>query len=104
MSVEVVRSALLWCTVINYELLLVWALVYRLTSRYPCICDLPDEQVDDGVWCSGPLRQPSYTRATVLGLIYPRVDEVLPFVIETATALGLTVFDWQSGEIHRPDR
>jgi hypothetical protein len=22
----------------------------ELTSRFPCICDLPDEEVDDGVW------------------------------------------------------
>ena len=28
----------------------------RLTARYPCICDLPDEEADDGVWTDGPLR------------------------------------------------
>jgi hypothetical protein len=30
MSAEVVRNALLWCTVINYGLLLVWSLAYRV--------------------------------------------------------------------------
>jgi len=41
MSIEAVRNALLWCTVINVTLLVVWSLLlvlphdwlYRLTSR-----------------------------------------------------------------------
>jgi hypothetical protein len=41
-------------------------------------------------------------RAAVLGIIYSRVEEVLPFVIRTANALGLTVFDWGGPEIYRP--
>jgi hypothetical protein len=29
----------------------------RLTARYPCICSLPDETVDEeGVWSDGPLQ------------------------------------------------
>ena len=76
-------------------------LIDRLTARYPCICDPTRADSDDGPWCSGPLRQKRYTRATVLGLIFSRVDEVLPFVIETATAMGLTVVDWQTGQVHR---
>jgi hypothetical protein len=75
-------------------------LVDQLTARYPCIYDLPD--VDSGLWCSGPLRQKQFTRATVFGLVHSRVDEVLPFVLETATALGFTVLDWQTGKVHRP--
>jgi hypothetical protein len=76
-------------------------LIDRLTARYPCICDLPDDD-DSGTWCSGPLRKASYPRAYVMGLVFSRVDEVLPFVIATATGLGLTVLDWQTGTIHRP--
>ena len=76
-------------------------LVDWLTARYPCICDLPDDD-DSGPWCSGPLRQKSYTRATVFGLVFSRVAEVLPFVIDTATSLGFTVLDWQTGKAHRP--
>ena len=30
MSIEVVRSALLWCTFLNYALLLVWFLLFAL--------------------------------------------------------------------------
>jgi hypothetical protein len=42
-------------------------LLANLTKRYPCICDLPDEQVDDGVWSDGPLRNNLGHRASVLG-------------------------------------
>ena len=30
MSIEIARSTLLWCTVINYAVLLIWFLVYAL--------------------------------------------------------------------------
>ena len=65
-------------------------------SRRPinsCICDLPDEQVDDGPWIDGPLIDNVAHRAAVLGIAPTRVGEVLPFLIETATAMGLTVFN-----------
>jgi hypothetical protein len=78
-------------------------LIDKLTARYPCICDLPDDKVDEGVWSDGPLRRTSYRRAIVLGLSR-KIEEVMPFVIKTATALGLTVLDWQTGEIHRPKK
>ena len=32
-------------------------LIDQLTARYPCICDLDDDVVDEeGVWSDGPLR------------------------------------------------
>jgi hypothetical protein len=34
MNVETVRTALLWCTVINYAMLLLWALLALLTPGY----------------------------------------------------------------------
>ena len=34
MSIEMVRSALLWCTVINYALLLIWFLLYALPHAW----------------------------------------------------------------------
>jgi hypothetical protein len=78
------------------------ALIDRLTARYPCICDLPDDQVDDGVWSDGPLRNNAGPAVTVLGLASTRVMEVRPFVIDTASRLGLIVFDEQEGRIYRP--
>ena len=80
------------------------ALIDRLTARYPCICDLPDDQVDDGAWTDGPLRNNAGPVVTVLGLASGRVQEVLPFVVETAGQLGLVVFDEQEGRIYRPGR
>ena len=76
-------------------------LMERLTARYPCLCDLPDDLVDDSPWASGPLRRSEYRRSITLGLSR-QIEDVLPFVIETANSLGLTVLDWQTGEIHRP--
>ena len=77
-------------------------LIDRLTARYPCICDLPDERVDDGAWSDGPLRNNAGHAVTVLGLAPPRVHEVQPFLVETANSLGLVVFDEQEGKIYRP--
>jgi hypothetical protein len=34
MSIELVRDFLLWCTVINYGLLLVWALLFLLPHEW----------------------------------------------------------------------
>jgi hypothetical protein len=79
------------------------ALHDRLTARYPCLSSLPDDQIDDGVWSDGPLWNNFSKRAAVLGISYSRVEEVLPFVIDTATALGLSVFDWPANQIHRAD-
>ena len=79
-----------------------YELIDRLTARYPCICDLPDETVDDGAWTDGPLRDNAGPAATVLGLASGRVAQVRPFVVETAGRLGLVVFDEQEGRIYRP--
>ena len=73
----------------------------RLTAAYPCICSLPDDQVDDGVWSDGPLINNFGHRAAVLGISFSRVEEVLPILVKTATDLGLIVFDWQTNLIHR---
>lgn len=75
----------------------------RLTARYPCLCSLPDDRIDDAVWSDGPLVDNFGHRAAVLGLSYSRAEEVLPFLIEAATALGLVVFDWATGRVHRAE-
>src|SRR5262245_8593753 len=59
----------------------------RLTARYPCMCSVPDDQVDDTVWSDGPLINNFLRRAAVLGMSYSRVGEVLPFLVETANDL-----------------
>lgn len=75
----------------------------ELTARYPCICTLDGDRVDDDrVWSDRPLCNDFGRRVAVLGVMYSRVEEVMPFVIETATSLGLTVFDWAGPTIYRP--
>ncbi len=75
----------------------------RLTARYPCICTLPDDRVDqDGVWSDGPLWNDFGHRAAVLGITWSRAEEVRPFLIRTANDLGVTVFDWGGPAIYRP--
>lgn len=78
------------------------ALLERITAQYPCICDLIDNDVDDGVWCDGPLRNNLGHRASVLGVVTSRSGEVVPFLVREATRMGLAVFDWQTEAIYRP--
>jgi hypothetical protein len=73
----------------------------RLTERYPCMCAVPEELIDDTVWSDGPLINNFGHRVAVLGMSYSRVEEVLPFLVESANALGLTVFDWATQRIYR---
>ena len=73
----------------------------RLTARYPCMCSVPDDQIDDTVWSDGPLINNFLHRAAILGMSYSRVEEVLPFLIKTANDLGLAVFDWATGIVYR---
>ena len=78
-------------------------LVDKLTERHPCICDLSDDEVNElGVWSDGPLRNNIFQESPVLGLASHRAGEILPFVIETANALGLALLDFQTETIHRP--
>ena len=77
-------------------------LINRLTETYPCICDLPDDKIDDGVWSDGPLVNNAGDQITTIGVVYSQVEDVIPFVIETCNGLGFVVFDGQSGTISRP--
>jgi hypothetical protein len=74
----------------------------RLTAKYPCGCTVPDDQVDEVLWSDGPLWNNFGHRAAVLGMVYSKVEEGLPFVVKMANDLGLTVFDWVGPRIYRP--
>ena len=79
-------------------------LIKRLTKKYPCICDLSEAQVDDGVWSDGPLVNNAGDKITTLGVVYSQVENVIPFIIETSNTLGFVVFDRQTGLINRPNK
>jgi hypothetical protein len=74
----------------------------ELTARFPCLCNLADDEVDDGVWSDGPLINNFGARQAVIGFMFSTVETVLPFVIEVANKHGITVLDWQTETIHRP--
>ncbi|TVZ08100.1 hypothetical protein JM80_0584 [Cellulophaga sp. RHA_52] len=76
-------------------------LIQKFTSKYPCISELSDENIDDGIWSDGPLIDNAGHDITILGLTYEKVDEVLPFLINTANENGFVVFDKQTNIIHR---
>jgi hypothetical protein len=79
-------------------------LIDRLTARYPCVGHLPPEQTGGCgcVWGECPRSWAGYTRATNFGLLSDHISTVLPFAVATATGLGFTVFDWQTGRLYRP--
>jgi len=73
----------------------------EIVKIYPCICDLPEDLEDDGVWCDGPLINNFKTNAPVIGFVYSKVEEALPIVVEKATKMGLSVLDWQAGAVYQ---
>ena len=77
-------------------------LINKLKGKYPCICDLPDDEVDDGAWSDGPLVNNAGKNITTLGVVFSQVENVIPFLIKTSNQMGFVVFDGQTGIISRP--
>lgn len=77
-------------------------LARRLTQRFPCITTLDDED-PDAVWSDGPLNGKTERAVYSIGIQTGFVNVVVPFVVSTASALGLTVYDMQAGEAHLPN-
>ena len=73
--------------------------VKALTATYPDLADLPDDRVDESPWSDGPLLGNASGPFFYFGMSFSRVEEVVPFVAETARAHGLVCFDPQSGEV-----
>jgi hypothetical protein len=69
----------------------------RLTLKFPCIMEDPNSP-----WADGPLINDFGDKLATVGVIVSRMEEALPFVIETATDMGFTVFDAGAEEIFRP--
>jgi hypothetical protein len=72
-----------------------------LVAVYPCLAsyEWDDPTVDECPWTQGRL---IHGRRATLALRASKVDQVLDFIVTTAGTLGLTVFDKQRGQIHRP--
>lgn len=79
-------------------------LIDQLLARYPCYSELLAQgRQKEAVWSDGPLRNNIELLAPVIGMWERRVDEAVPFLIETANSFGLTVFDPNTEIIHRPE-
>ncbi|HEY4885068.1 MAG TPA: hypothetical protein VII08_15665 [Myxococcales bacterium] len=74
----------------------------RLTAKFPCICSLSEDRLDEGVWSTGPLLQAFGHRAATLTFFGDRAVDVLPYIIERAASLGLLVFDQVTHQLHCP--
>lgn len=74
-----------------------------LTSKYPCICDLPDADIDNGVWSDGPLIDNFAQDIALVAFSVDKTEEILPFILEKATQYGIVVFDHQTSTIYFPE-
>ena len=77
-------------------------LARRLTARYPCITSPRARamEVDALAWTDGPLDGVTDDAVYGIGLNSSMLEEVRPFVLDTARALELNVADEQAGEYH----
>lgn len=75
-------------------------LIERLTARYPDLTKCgPDEE---SPWSDGPMTGNVLPELFYFGMSFSNAAVVVPFVVQEANALGLTVFDVQTEEIFRP--
>lgn len=77
-----------------------------LASRYPCLSSYADGDLsrEDCPWADGPLINNFASEMGMLAIKISRAEEVIPFAVEAALALGITVMDAQDDKIHRPSR
>lgn len=71
-----------------------------ITAVFPCICDLDDDDGEEGVWSDGPLINNFKCEIPVIGLSFSHLEEAMPVVVETARDLGISILDWQTGEVY----
>jgi hypothetical protein len=80
-------------------------------ARHPALVALHDALVarfpetddpDDAPWADGPLIENFGSEMGMVAIVFSRVEEVLPAVLEIALAHGITVLDDQTGLVHRP--
>lgn len=74
-----------------------------IQTSYPCLCSYADNDpsVEESPWADGPLINNFNHTMGMLAIVFSKVNEVLPFIIETAKRFNITVADAQTGEIYR---
>ena len=71
------------------------AYIEELTSRYPDLTELPDEDVDESPWADGPLVNNATGPFYYFSMTYSGAEKALEFVAEAAARRGLVCFDPQ---------
>ncbi len=77
-------------------------LIERLTTRFPCISELREDQLENAVWADGPLVDGLMHDVAVLTIVPSRVAAALPVIREVAKVLNLAVYDPQAEQVWRP--
>lgn len=74
----------------------------KATQIFPCLSSLSDEESLDGVWCDPRLINCFTIKAPVIGFAYSKVEEALPVIESLALDMGLSILDWQAGDVCNP--
>jgi len=81
----------------------VGAFYAELTSRHPEIDDVPDDRVDDTLYCPWSVAMDRSGGHVLMACVWSRAEYVRGLVHEVARKHGLAVFDPQQGRIFYPD-
>lgn len=75
-----------------------------LVARYPCLSSYADgdPEKENCPWADGPLINNFASEMGMVAIKFSRAEDVIPFAVESALALGITVMDGQEEKIHRP--
>lgn len=75
-----------------------------LTACYPCLSSYADDDAaaESSPWADGPMIDNFAHDMGMLAISFTQADALLPFIIQEANALGITVADGQSEKIFRP--
>jgi hypothetical protein len=75
-----------------------------LRQKYPCLCSFADDdpKMEEIPWADGPMMGNFASKMGMLAIVYSRVKEVFPFILENALALNILVADGQDEKIYRP--
>jgi hypothetical protein len=71
--------------------------VAAITTDHPDLTDLPDDEIDEGVWSDGPLINNARGPFFYFGIVWSRAEDVAPTVARIAAKRGLVCFDPQAG-------
>ena len=76
----------------------------KLTEIYPCLSSYEDDDPaqENCPWADGPMIKNFASKMGMVAIVFSRVDDVVPKVIDVALELGITVVDGQSEKIIRP--